>query len=66
VAQRRDEALESASSVMAAIEQNENFSGRGGRAESGLVDKIVAAASSSLTRATADSARSPSFRIRGA
>jgi uncharacterized protein YyaL (SSP411 family) len=28
--ERRDEALESAASVMAAIEQNESFSGRGG------------------------------------
>ena len=30
--ERRDEALESAGSVMAAIEQNESFSGRGGEA----------------------------------
>jgi uncharacterized protein YyaL (SSP411 family) len=38
---RRDEALETASSVMAAIEHNESFSGRGGELTLGLVDKIV-------------------------
>jgi len=37
---RREEALESAGSVMAAVEQNENFSGRGGELNLGLVDKI--------------------------
>jgi uncharacterized protein YyaL (SSP411 family) len=42
--ERRVEALESASSVMAAIEQNESFSGRGGELTFALVDKIVAAA----------------------
>jgi uncharacterized protein YyaL (SSP411 family) len=42
--ERRDEALESASSVMAAIEQNESFSGRGGELTLSLVDKLVAAA----------------------
>jgi hypothetical protein len=44
---RRDEALESAGSVMAAIEQNESFSGRGGGMEDlslSLVDKIAASA----------------------
>jgi uncharacterized protein YyaL (SSP411 family) len=39
--ERREEALESAESVMAAIEQNENFSGRDGDLSLGLVDKIV-------------------------
>ena len=38
---RRDEALESAASVMAAIEHNESFSGRGGQLSLGLVDKIA-------------------------
>jgi uncharacterized protein YyaL (SSP411 family) len=38
---RRDEALESAGSVMAAVEQNENFSGRGGELTLGLVEKIA-------------------------
>ena len=41
---RRDEALESASSVMAAIETNESFSGRNGELTLALVDKIAAAA----------------------
>jgi hypothetical protein len=39
--ERRDEALESAASVMAAIEQNESFSGRGGEMTLALVDKIA-------------------------
>ncbi|MGD0629528.1 MAG: thioredoxin domain-containing protein [Terracidiphilus sp.] len=42
--ERRDEALESAASVMAAIEQNESFSGRNGELTLGLVDKIAASA----------------------
>ncbi|HZP07353.1 MAG TPA: thioredoxin domain-containing protein [Terracidiphilus sp.] len=45
--ERRDDALETASSVMAAIEHNESFSGRGGGASAltlSLVDKIVASA----------------------
>jgi uncharacterized protein len=41
---RREEALESASSVMAAIEHNETFSGRGGELSIALVDKIAGAA----------------------
>jgi uncharacterized protein YyaL (SSP411 family) len=49
--ERRDEALETASSAMAAIEHNESFSGNGTGAEDaltqGLVDKLVA---SILTR----------------
>ncbi len=42
--ERREEALESAASVMAAIEHNESFSGRGGeqRLTLALVDKISA------------------------
>src|ERR1019366_3638508 len=39
--ERRDEALESAASVMAAIEHNESFSGRGGELSLALVDKIA-------------------------
>jgi hypothetical protein len=39
--ERRDEALESAASVMAAIEHNESFSGRGGDLSLALVDKIA-------------------------
>ncbi len=39
--ERREEALESAASVMGAIEQNENFSGRGGALSLALGDKIA-------------------------
>jgi len=42
--ERRDEALETASSVMAAIEYNETFSARGGELTLALVDKIAASA----------------------
>ncbi len=41
--ERRDEALETAGSVMAAIEHNESFSGRNGELSLALVDKIAAA-----------------------
>src|SRR5579871_4365091 len=41
---RREEALESAASVMAAIEHNESFSGGGGELSLALVDKIAASA----------------------
>jgi hypothetical protein len=40
--ERRDEALETAGSVMAAIEHNESFSSRGGALSLALVDKIAA------------------------
>jgi len=39
--ERRDEALETAGSVMAAIEHNESFSGRSGELTLALVDKIA-------------------------
>jgi uncharacterized protein len=42
--ERRDEALESATSVMAAVEHNESFSGRGGELTLALVDKIAGSA----------------------
>ena len=42
--ERRDEAIESATSVMAAIEQNESFSGPGGDTSLELVDKIAGSA----------------------
>jgi uncharacterized protein len=42
--ERRDEALETASSVMAAIEQNESFSGRGAERSPALVEKIAGSA----------------------
>ncbi len=41
---RREEALESAASVMAAIEHNESFSGRGADLTLSLVDKIAGSA----------------------
>jgi len=42
--ERREEALESAASVMAAIEHNEGFSGRGGEPSLALVDRIAGSA----------------------
>ena len=42
--ERRDEALETAASVMAAIEHNESFSGRGAELTLALVDKIAGSA----------------------
>jgi len=42
--ERREDALESAASVVAAIEQNENFSGPGGDLTLALVDTLAAAA----------------------
>jgi uncharacterized protein len=42
--ERRDDALESAGSVMAAIEHNESFSGRSGELTLALVDKIAGSA----------------------
>jgi len=42
--ERREEALESAASVMASIEHNESFSGSGGELTLALVDKIAASA----------------------
>ncbi|MGD0547905.1 MAG: thioredoxin domain-containing protein, partial [Terracidiphilus sp.] len=40
--ERRDEALETAASAMAAIEHNESFSGRGGGLSQALTEKIAA------------------------
>jgi uncharacterized protein YyaL (SSP411 family) len=42
--ERRGEALETAGSIIAAIEHNESFSGRGGALSLALVDKIAASA----------------------
>jgi len=41
---RRDEVLESAGSVVEAIEYNENFAGRGGSLSLGIVDQMVSSA----------------------
>jgi len=42
-AQKRDEVMETAGSVMRAIEHNESFSGRGGALNEALVNKLVGA-----------------------
>ncbi len=60
--ERRDEALETASSTMAAIEHNESFSRARRRALAGAGQtRSPPPSSRNLTRATAASARSPSF-----
>ena len=46
--ERRDEALETAGSVMAAIEHNESFSGRGGQLGLAISDQLAASALSSF------------------
>ena len=46
--ERRDEALETAGSVMAAIEHNESFSGRGSELSPAIADKLAASALSSF------------------
>ena len=46
--ERRDEALETAGSVMAAIEHNESFSGRGGELGPAIADKLASSALSSF------------------
>jgi uncharacterized protein len=46
--ERRDEALETAGSVMAAIEHNEGFSGRAGGLSPAIIDKLAASALSSF------------------
>lgn len=46
--ERRDEARETAASVMAAIEHNESFSGRGGALSTAIADKLAASALASF------------------
>jgi hypothetical protein len=58
---RRDEALESAASVMAAIEHNESFSGRGGDLTLALVDKIAASALSQFDKRNGGFGSQPKF-----
>ena len=58
---RRDEALESAASVMSAIEHNEAFSGRGGDLSLALVDKIVAASLKLFDRRNGGFGSQPKF-----
>jgi hypothetical protein len=58
---RRDEALESAASVMAAIEHNESFSGRGGELSLALVDKIAGSALSQFDAKNGGFGSQPKF-----
>jgi len=59
--ERRDEALESAASVMNAIEHNEAFSGRGGELSLGLVDKLAASALKQFDRRNGGFGSQPKF-----
>jgi uncharacterized protein YyaL (SSP411 family) len=59
--ERRDEALESAASVMAAIEHNESFSGRGGELSPALVDKIAGSALSQFDARNGGFGSQPKF-----
>ncbi len=64
--ERRSEALESAASVMAAIEQNESFSGRGGALTHGLAEKIAGAALKQFDRRFGGFGSQPKFPHPGA
>jgi uncharacterized protein YyaL (SSP411 family) len=59
--ERRDEALESAASVMAAIEHNESFSGRGAELSLALVDKIAGSALSQFDARNGGFGSQPKF-----
>jgi uncharacterized protein YyaL (SSP411 family) len=59
--ERRDEALESAASVMSAIEHNESFSGRGGELNLALVDKIADSALSQFDKRNGGFGSQPKF-----
>jgi uncharacterized protein YyaL (SSP411 family) len=59
--ERRDEALETAASVMAAIEHNESFSGRGGALSLALVDKIAGSALSQFDARNGGFGAQPKF-----
>ncbi len=61
---KRDEVLESASSIIAAIEHGEAFAGRGGSLSAAITDKLVHSAIAQFDPHTAVLARSRSFRIR--
>jgi uncharacterized protein YyaL (SSP411 family) len=58
---RREEALESAASVMASIEHNESFSGRGGELTLALVDKIAGSALSQFDKRNGGFGSQPKF-----
>jgi len=59
--ERRDEALESAASVMAAIEHNESFSGGGAELSLELVDKIAGSALSQFDARNGGFGSQPKF-----
>lgn len=59
--ERRDEALESAASVMSAVEHNESFSSRGGDLTLSLVDKIAASAVSQFDSRNGGFGSQPKF-----
>ncbi|HWE85082.1 MAG TPA: thioredoxin domain-containing protein [Terracidiphilus sp.] len=59
--ERREEALESATSVMAAVEHNESFSGRGGELTLALVDKIAGSALSQFDAKNGGFGSQPKF-----
>src|SRR5271170_1633571 len=58
---RRDEVMESAGSVVEAIEYNENFAGRGGSLSMDLVDKMVASALEKFDRHNGGFGSQPKF-----
>ena len=58
---RRDEVLESAGSVVAAIEYNENFAGRAGSLSLDIVDKMVASALDKFDRHNGGFGSQPKF-----
>ncbi len=58
---RRDEVLESAGSVVAAIEYNENFAGRAGSLSLDMVDKMVASALDKFDRHNGGFGSQPKF-----
>jgi hypothetical protein len=59
--ERREEAMESATSVMAAVEHNESFSGRGGELSLALVDKIAGSAISQFDALNGGFGSQPKF-----
>ncbi len=58
---RRDEVVESAASVFAAIEYNEGFAGRGGSLSIGIIDKMVASAINQFDRRHGGFGSQPKF-----
>ncbi len=59
--ERRDEALETAASVMAAIEHNESFSGRGGELTLAISEKLATAALTSFDSRNGGFGSQPKF-----